>query len=95
LNRLIEEKGYRAIEVHPTSTRKALYMSLKNWSAIQENLKALVLKGDAETRSLATHAIDAIKAVLTVKSHLNNQAELKGDDEEGYIIVPKRDWRIL
>ena len=55
LNRLIEEKGYRAIEAHPTSTRKALHMPLKDWSAIQENLKALIPKGDAETRSLATH----------------------------------------
>jgi predicted nuclease with RNAse H fold len=33
LNRLIEEKRYKTIEVHPTSTRKALQMSLKNWKA--------------------------------------------------------------
>jgi predicted nuclease with RNAse H fold len=67
LNRLIEEKGYRAIEAHPTSTRKALHMPLKDWSAIQENLKALFLKGDVETHSLATHELYAITAALTAK----------------------------
>jgi predicted nuclease with RNAse H fold len=39
LNRLIEEKRYKAIEVHPTSTRKALKIPLKDWKAIQEILK--------------------------------------------------------
>jgi predicted nuclease with RNAse H fold len=41
LNRLIEEKSYKTIEVHPTSTRKALQMSLKDWKAIQKTLKTL------------------------------------------------------
>jgi predicted nuclease with RNAse H fold len=86
LNRLIEEKGYRATEAHSTSTRKALHMWLKDWSAIQENLKAPIPKGDVETRALATREFDAITAALTAKSHLNNQTELIGDDEEGYII---------
>jgi predicted nuclease with RNAse H fold len=45
LNRLIEEKAYKTIEVHPTSTRKALQMPLKDWKAIQEILKTLGLKG--------------------------------------------------
>ena len=44
LNRLIEEKRYKTIEVHPTSSRKALQMPLKDWKAIQENLKTLGLK---------------------------------------------------
>ncbi len=39
LNKLIEENKYRTIEVHPTSTRKALQMSLKERKTIQENLK--------------------------------------------------------
>jgi predicted nuclease with RNAse H fold len=96
LNRLIEEKMYKAIEVHPTSTRKALQMPLKDWKAIQEILKTLGLKGELEMRPLATHEIDAVTAALTAVLHLKSQTERVGDDEEGYIIVPKkRDWRTL
>jgi predicted nuclease with RNAse H fold len=96
LNRLIEEKRYKVIEVHPTSTRKALQMPLKDWEAIQESLKTLGLKGELETSPLATHTIDAVTAALTAVLHLQSQTERVGDDEEGYIIVPKkRDWRTL
>jgi predicted nuclease with RNAse H fold len=96
LNRLIEEKRYKTIEVHPTSTRKALQMPRKDWKAIQEVLKTLGLKGELETRPLATHEIDAVTAALTAVLHLKSQTERVGGDEEGYIIVPKeRDWRTL
>lgn len=96
LNKLIEEKKYRAIEVHPTSCRKALQMPLKEWKAIQETLKTLGLKGTVETRQLISHELDAVTAALTAKLHLNHKTELVGDDEEGYIIVPKKaHWRTL
>ncbi len=96
LNKLIEEKKYKTIEVHPTSTRKALQMSLKDWKAIQEILKTLGLKGEVETRPLATHEIDAVTAALTAVLHLKRQTERIGDNEKGQIIVPKkRDWRTL
>jgi predicted nuclease with RNAse H fold len=96
LNRLIEEKRYKTIEVHPTSSRKALQMPLKDWKAIQETLKTLGLKGELETRPLATHEIDAVTAALTAVLHLKSQTERVGDDEKGYITVPKkRDWRTL
>jgi predicted nuclease with RNAse H fold len=96
LNRLIEEKMYKTIEVHPISTRKALQMPLKDWKAIQEVLKTLGLKGELETHPLATHEIDAVTAALTAVLHLKSQTERLGGDEEGYIIVPKdRDWRTL
>jgi len=96
LNRVIEEKTYKAIEVHPTSTRKALEMPLKDWGAVQEILKTLGLKGELETRPLATHEIDAVTAALTAVFHLQGQTELIGDDKEGYIIVPKkRNWKTL
>ena len=75
LNRLIEEKRYKTIEVHPTSSRKALQMPLKDWKAIQENLKTLGLKGELETRPLATHEIDAVTTALTAVLHLKSQTE--------------------
>src|SRR5690606_23087161 len=95
LNRLIEENKYKTIEVHPTSTRKALQMPLKDWKTIQENLKTLGLKGELEARQLATHEIDAVTATLTATLHLKNQTEQIGDGKACIIVPNKRDWRTL
>jgi predicted RNase H-like nuclease len=71
-------------------------MPPKDWKATQEILKTLGLKGELETRPLATHEIDAITAALTAALHLKRQTEQIGDNEEGYIILPKkRDWKTL
>jgi len=95
LNRLIEENKYKTIEVHPTATRKALQMPLKDWKTIQETLKALGLKGELEKRPLATHEIDAVTAALTATLHLTKQTEQIGD-EKACIIVPRKvNWRTL
>ncbi|MCJ7762540.1 DUF429 domain-containing protein [Candidatus Bathyarchaeota archaeon] len=95
LNRLIEENTYKTIEVHPTSSRKALQMPLKDWKTIQENLKTLGLKGELEMRQLATHEIDAVTAALTATLHLKNQTEQIGDGKACIIVPKKRDWRTL
>jgi predicted nuclease with RNAse H fold len=95
LNRLIEENKYKTIEVHPTSTRKALQMPLKDWKAIQENLKALGPKGEVQTRPLATHEIDAVAAALTAMLHLQQQTEKVSDARACIIIPKKRNWRNL
>ncbi|MDI6847885.1 MAG: DUF429 domain-containing protein [Candidatus Bathyarchaeia archaeon] len=95
LNKLIAEKGYKTIEVHPTSTRKALNMPSKDWRKIQTSLKSIGLEGD-QVRTLTPHELDAITAALTAYLHLQNQTEALGDKEEGYIIIPKKqDWRTL
>jgi len=94
--KLIVEKGYKAIEVHPTSTRKALNMPLKDWGKIQAMLKKMGLEGDLQTRILTPHEVDAVTSALTAYLHLHNQTEAIGDKEEGYIIIPKRqDWRTI
>lgn len=94
LNNLITEGGYKTIEVHPTSTRKALNMPAKDWRKIQTILKDIGLKGDIRTRALTPHEIDAVTSALTAYFHIQNQTEAIGDEEEGYIIVPKRrNWR--
>ena len=96
INKLIVEKGYKTVEVHPTSTRKALNMPLKDWGKIQTLLKDIGLKGDVETRHLTPHEIDAVTAALTAYLQIRNQTESVGDEEEGYIIIPKKmDWRTL
>lgn len=96
LNKLMAKKGYKTIEVHPTSTRKALNMPLKDWRKIQTTLEAIGLEGDLKLRALKSHEIDAVTAALTAYLHMKNQAEAIGDAEEGYMIIPKKqDWRTL
>ena len=96
LNKLIAKKGYKAIEVHPTSTRKALNMPSKDWEKIQTILKNIGLKGEIKTCVLTPHEIDAAVAALTAYLHMQGRTEALGDKEEGYIIIPKKqDWRTL
>jgi len=96
LNKLIAESGYKTIEVHPTSTRKALNMPPKDWEEIQTILKRIGLEGDLKVRTLTSHELDAVTAALTAHLYMQNQTEAIGDEEEGYIIVPKKqDWRTL
>lgn len=94
LNKLITEKGIKTIEVHPTSTRRALNMPLKDWREIQKTLKSIGLEGSLKVRTLKSHEIDAATAALTAYLYIKGLTESLGDEEEGYIIVPKKqDWR--
>jgi predicted nuclease with RNAse H fold len=94
LNKLITVKGLKTVEVHPTSTRKALNMPTKDWRTIQEIFKSMGLKGTLEERPLTPHEVDAITAALTAHIHMQGLTETVGDYEEGFIIIPKRmDWR--
>lgn len=96
LNKLMAKKGCKTIEVHPTSTRKALNMPLKDWRKIQTTLETIGLEGDLKLRALKSHEIDAVTAALTAYIYMKNQTEAAGDVEEGYIIIPrKQDWRTL
>jgi len=96
LNKSIAKAGYKPVEVHPTSTRKALNIPTKDWGKIQTILEHIGFEGDVRVRTLISHEIDAVTAALTAYLHLKNQTEALGDEEEGYIFVPeKRDWRTL
>lgn len=96
LNKLIIGKGIETIEVHPTSTRRALNMPAKDWRAIQRIFKSLGLEGIPENQTLTPHEVDAITAALTAYLHVLNLTEAVGDQEEGFIIIPKRTnwWEI-
>ncbi len=92
----IKRGELHVIEVHPTSTRKALKMPAKDWKEIQSIFIQLSLEGDLKTRALTPHEIDAATAALTGYLYLQGKTELIGDEEEGYIVVPtKSDWRRL
>ncbi|MEM1539860.1 MAG: DUF429 domain-containing protein [Candidatus Bathyarchaeia archaeon] len=94
LNKLITELGAQTIEVHPTSTRKALGMPAKDWKTIQNILNRIGLAGSISQRTLAPHEIDAVTAALTGYFYMKSLTESVGDHEEGFIVVPiKLDWR--
>jgi len=96
VNRLIAEKGFKTIEVHPTSTCKALSIPPKDWGKIQTALTQIGLEGDFKVRTLTPHEIDAVIAVLTAHLYMRRQTKALGDEEEGYITIPKKqDWRTL
>jgi len=90
LNKLITEGGIKTVEVHPTSTRKALNMPTKNWKEIQEIFRKMGLRGSLEERALTSHELDAVTAAFTAHLYLQGLTEAVGDDEEGWIIVPKK-----
>ncbi|MFB0501326.1 MAG: DUF429 domain-containing protein [Candidatus Bathyarchaeia archaeon] len=92
----IKREQLHIIEVHPTSTRKALKIPTKGWEQIQNIFIRMGLKGGLETRVLTSHEIDAVTAALTGYLYLQEKTELIGNREEGYIVVPtKGDWRRL
>lgn len=96
LNKLIVEKGINTIEVHPTSTRRALNMPLKEWRKIQTVLESIGLQVSLKKHALTSHEIDAITAALTAYLHIKGLTIAFGEETEGYIIVPKKqDWRTL
>jgi len=92
----LREHKLKVIEVHPTSTRKALEMPIKNWRKIQTLLTTIGLKGEHQVRTLTPHEIDALTAALTGLLYMQGKVRLIGDENEGVIVVPERQsWRSL
>lgn len=90
----IIKNGFNIIEVHPTSTRKALKMPIKDWNQVQRVFLNMGLEGDVKNRSLSPHELDAVTAALTAHLHLNRKTQLIGNTKEGYIVIPlESDWR--
>ena len=95
IRKQITKQGVKVIEVHPTSTRKALKMPEKDWEKIQNIFIQMGLEGDPKTHGLTPHKIDAVTAALTAHLHLQGKTEQIGN-QDGYIVVPiKTHWRKL
>jgi len=78
----------KVIEVHPTSTRKALQMPLKDWHKIQKIFEEMGLDGEWKKRLLSPHELDAVTAAITAHLHIKGKTESIGELKEGFIIVP-------
>jgi predicted nuclease with RNAse H fold len=88
LAHVLRVSGLSVIEVHPTSTRKALGMPAKDWEKVQLLLEQIGL--EVEKRELTPHEADALTAALTAYLKLLGKTMEIGDKEEGCIVVPKR-----
>lgn len=94
ISQKIIKNGFNIIEVHPTSTRKALKMPIKDWNQVQRVFLNMGLEGDVKKRNLSPHELDAATAALTAYLHLNRKTQLIGNTKEGCIVIPLRsDWR--
>lgn len=92
LAQMLRKRKIEVIEVHPASTRKALFMPVKDWGAIREVFVAMGLQ--KLKKALSSHEVDAVTAALTAYFHIRGSVEKIGDDVEGYIVVPtKQPWR--
>lgn len=86
----MRENGIRVIEVHPTSSRKALGLPvIKDVKQIRLALLKLGLRGDIEKDKVTIHELDAVIAALTAKLHLDGKTIKVGSEREGYIIIPR------
>jgi len=86
----MRENGIRVIEVHPTSSRKALGLPvMKDVEQIRRALIKLGLKGDIGKDKITIHELDAVIAALTAKLHLDGKTIKVGNEKEGYIIIPR------
>jgi len=94
--RLVEElrRGQiKAIEVHPTSTRKALQMPLKDWHKIQEIFIEMGLINEWKKRALTPHETDAITAAITALLYIRGETESIGDKKSCIIVPLPAYWR--
>jgi len=92
----LREHKLKVIEVHPTSTRKALEMPVKDWRKIQTLLTTIGLEGEHQVRTLTPHEIDALTAALTGLLYIQGKVRSIGDEDEGLIVIPERqNWRSL
>lgn len=90
LDNLIGEKTYKALEVHPTLTRKARKYHQK-WEGNSRFPEKLGLKVDIETVSLAEHEIKAVTVILTTVLHLQGQTELISNDKEDILSFQRKE----
>lgn len=88
LTKELRVEQIKVIEVHPTSTRKALQMPLKDWHKIQKIFEEMGLSNEWEKRLFSPHELDAITAAITAHLHIKEKTESIGEPKEGFIIIP-------
>lgn len=88
LKKLLEKKGFRAIEVYPGGAQDVLKIPRKQrgLDKLREGLERLGIKG--LNKSMTDHELDAVTCALVGKLFLEKRTETLGDPNNG-IVMPK------
>jgi predicted nuclease with RNAse H fold len=94
--KLLEEKGYKVIEVYPYATKVMLFgdqMPSKNkpeaLQFLRTNLPSLARGVEEYAKNLNHDKCDAILTAYTASLFLKRETDSLGDEEEGAIAVPR------
>jgi predicted nuclease with RNAse H fold len=90
LKKIIEEKGFKIIEVYPGGAQDMLKIPRKQ-KGIDELRKGLMKIGVKGISKMVSHdELDAITSALVGKMYIEGDYLALGNPEEGLIIMPKR-----
>jgi len=90
LKKIIEEKGFKIIEVYPGGAQDVLKIPRKQ-KGIDELRKGLMKIGVKGISKMVSHdELDAITSALVGKMYIEGDYLALGNPEEGLIIMPKR-----
>jgi predicted nuclease with RNAse H fold len=90
LKKIIEEKGFKIIEVYPGGAQDMLKIPRKQ-KGIDELRKGLMKIGVKGISKMVSHdELDAITSALVGKMYVEGDYLALGNPEEGLIIMPKR-----
>ena len=90
LRTVLEQSGFRVIEVYPGATQDILGIPRKRKArrALYEGLAQYLGLDVAELADMNDHELDALTSAITGVMHLHNMTEVIGDAEEGLLVVP-------
>jgi len=88
LKKILEDKGFRVIEVYPGGAQDVLKIprKQKGLKKLREGLEKLGIKG--LNKKMSDHELDAVTCALVGKMFLEGKTETLGDPEDG-IVMPK------
>ena len=96
LSKDLAERGYQVIEVYPYATKVLLFgdkippkNSPQGLAFLKEKLSKLIDGLDPYLDGLNHDRCDALLAAYTASLHCENQTDLLGIAEEGFMVVPK------
>ncbi|MGQ9469843.1 MAG: DUF429 domain-containing protein, partial [Nitrososphaerales archaeon] len=92
LKKIIEEKGFKVIEVYPGGAQDMLGVprKQKGLDGLRKGLMKIGIKGISKV--ISDHELDAITSALVGKMYIEGDYLALGNSEEGLIIMPKRDF---
>ncbi len=90
ISKKFREKGVQVIEVHPTSSMRALDLNSRENEKLTEVFLEFELDIDLSEKKLVDHEFDALVAAFTAFLYDKGLCLSVGDIDEGQIIIPRK-----